>query len=256
MIRIRKVTALCLAVLLLAVSATGCSVKKDREGAREAAEGFMEALKNGSKDGINQYSSDEVAGGEFVGLYDAENIRETLAASLVDANANEEIQTRFDELCSEFETMLEEYQITDVTIGDDGTATAYITVRNSFPVDVIGRESTHEKVAKALEQYDTEHEEELQTLSDTQGEDAADEQAYNDKLTIILDIYQEEIALSEPVTYMLALTLLKNEETDSWYVSTVQSYDSSIAGTGAPAKETDTSATEISIDGASEAVSD
>ncbi len=256
MISIKRVTALCLAILMLAVSVVGCSAKKDKDGAREAAEGFMEALKSGSKDGINQYSSDEVAGGEFAGLYDADSIRETLAASLVDANASEEIQTRFDELCSEFETMLEEYQITDVTIGDDGTATAYITVRNSFPVDVIGRESTHEKVSKALEQYDTEHEEELQALTDTQGEDAADEQAYNDKLKIILDIYQEEIALSEPVTYMLALTLLKNEETDSWYVSAVQSYDSSIAGTGAPAKETDTSATEVSIDGASEAVSD
>ena len=42
------------------------------------------------------------------------------------------------------------------------------------------------------------------------------------------------------------LNLDKNDETGTWYVSSIQSYDSSIAGTGAPATDTDTSSTESS----------
>ena len=80
----------------------------------------------------------------------------------------------------------------------------------------------------------------------------------NAKLDILINIYEEEIRDAEPVTYMLALTLSKNEETGSWYVSAVQSYDSSIAGTGAPATDTDTTATEVSTDteAATEALSE
>ena len=249
MLRFKRVFAPLIAMILATSLLAGCSAKKDKDGAREAAENFMEAVKSGSKDGINQYSSDEVANGEFVGLFDAEGIKEALTTGLAQTNLSEETQSKLDLLCLEYETMMEEYQITDLSVGDDGTATAYITMKDSFPYDVLGSEDVHEKVAQALTQYDEENLEELKALSDEQGAEAADEKAQNDRLMIILDTYEDEISASEPVTYMLALTLLKNEETDSWYVSAVQSYDSSIAGTGAPAKQTDTSATEVSATG-------
>ena len=121
---------------------------------------------------------------------------------------------------------------------------------------------------KKLAQYRTEHhaENDAEELlcrdsagnANEQGAEAAVEKACNDLILIALDIYEEEIRDAEPVTYMLALTLNKNEETGSWYVTAVQSYDSSIAGTGAPATDTDTTATEVSTDteAATEALSD
>jgi hypothetical protein len=254
--RLKRILALGIAMVLATTYLSGCSAKKDKDGAREAAQGFMEAVKSGSKDGINLYSSDEVANGEFVGVFDSEAIKEALTAGLAGTNMSGETQDKLDELCEKFDTMVEEYQITDVAVADDGSATAYVTMKTGFPFDATGSEKVHEAVAQALAEYDEQHLEELKTLSDEQGEDAANEKAQNDRLMILLDIYEDEIASSEPVTYMLALTLLKNEETDSWYVSAVQSYDSSIAGTGVPAKQTDTSATEVSSSEALEKADD
>lgn len=244
--RLKRILALSIATVIVAASLSGCSAKKDKDGVTEAAQSFMEAVKSGSKDGINQYSSDEVANGEFVGVFDSEAIKEAVTAGLAGTNMTEETQDKLDEICSKFDTLVEEYQITDVTVADDGSATAYVTMKTGFPYDVTGSEKVHEAVAQAITEYDEQNLEELQTLSDEQGEEVANEKAQNDRLMILLDIYEDEIEASEPVTYMLALTLLKNEETDSWYVSAVQSYDSSIAGTGVPAKQTDTSATEVS----------
>ncbi len=249
MAKLKRFAAQCLIVMLAATALAGCSSgKKDKSGAQEAAAGFLEAIKSGSKDEINKYSSDEVSTGEFVALYDADSFKEELVTGLGDTNLSEETQERLDTFSANYSSMLEEYQITDVVVNNDGSATAYVTMKNSFPYDVVQSESTQNRVNEALAKYNEENQEELQTIISEQGEDAAVEKACNDSLMIILDIYDEEIALSEPVTYMLALTLNKNEELGSWYVSGVQSYDSSIAGTGAPAKETDTSATEVSVE--------
>jgi hypothetical protein len=232
-----------LSTILLSASLSGCSSKKDKDGAQEAAKGFMDAIQSGSQEGINKYSSDEVATGEFVRLYDEDSLKEDLEAGLGDTNISEETQARLDAFCSRYGDMMEEYQITDVAIGDDGTATAYITVKNSFPFDVVSSKESQDKVSSVLTAYNEDNEEVLQNIIEEQGEDAAVEKASNDMLILILDTYEEEIASSEPVTYMLALTLNRNEELGDWYVSAVQSYDSSIAGTGAPATKTDTSAT-------------
>ncbi len=256
MIKHNKFAAVCISLLLTASLLAGCSSKKDESGAQEAAESFMEAVKTGSKDGINQYSSAEVATGEFVELFDADRLKEELVAGLGDTNLDEETQSRIDGFCSRYGAMMEEYQITGVTLNDDGTATAYVTMKNSFPYDVVQSDETQSKVDEELIRYNEGSEEALQSIISEQGQEVAVERAYNDMLILVLDVYEEEIKASEPVTYMLALTLNKNEELGSWYVTAVQSYDSSIAGTGAPAKDTDTSATEASVEEATEATSE
>ena len=46
-------------------------------------------------------------------------------------------------------------------------------------------------------------------------------------LMLILQIYEDEIANSQEMTYAMVLTLEKNTETDSWIVTNVESYDDS-----------------------------
>ena len=254
-----KKTAVAMTAVFLTVSTlTGCE-SKDQGAVREAAQGFMEAVKTGSQDGINQYSSDEVANGSFVQLFDAEALKDELTTSLGNPNLEDETVAELDEFYALYSSMLEEYEITDIAMSEDGNvATAYITMTNSFPYDVITNESSQSKFSKASEQYNNDNQEELLTITNEQGAEAAVEKACNDLILIALGIYEEEIKAADPVTYMLALTLNKNEETGSWYVTAVQSYDSSIAGTGAPATDTDTTATDASTDTetASEAASE
>lgn len=254
-----KKTAVAMTAVFLTVSTlTGCE-SKDQGAVREAAQGFMEAVKTGSQDGINQYSSDEVANGSFVQLFDADALKDELTTSLGNPNLEDETVAELDEFYALYSSMLEEYEITDIAMSEDGNvATAYITMTNSFPYDVITNESSQSKFSKASEQYNNDNQEELLTITNEQGAEAAVERACNDLILIALGIYEDEIKAADPVTYMLALTLNKNEETGSWYVTAVQSYDSSIAGTGAPATDTDTTATDASTDTetASEAASE
>ncbi len=252
---IKKNITACLIASMMVVSLSGCGTK-DKSAATEAATNFMEAVKTGNTDEINNYSSGEVATGYFVELFDGDYLKEELISSLGNPTLDDETATELDEFCALYSSMMEEYSITDVTMNDDGTATAYVTIQNSFPFDIVTGESAQERFAAASEQYNTDNQEELAAITSEQGSDAAVEKACNDLILIALDIYEQEIASSEPVTYMLALNLSKNEETGTWYVTSVQSYDSSIAGTGTPATETDTSATETSADNSTDAATE
>ena len=149
MFEFKKTAAVVASALLLASALTGCE-SKDQGAVREAAEGFMEAVKTGSQDSINQYSSDEVANGSFVKLFDEEALKDQLTTSLGNPNLDDEAVAKLDEFYALYSSMLEEYEITDIAMSEDGNvATAYITMTNSFPYDVITNESSQTKFSKA-----------------------------------------------------------------------------------------------------------
>ena len=255
MIRNKKIAAAAVAVLLSLSALTGCS-SQDKSAAKEAAEGFMEAVKTGDTNAINNYSSSEVSTGSFVALFDKNYLKEDLTSKLGNPELDDTTVAKLDELGTMYSTLMEEYQITEVSLNDNGTATAYVTMKASFPYDVITSEDTQAKFTAATDEYNVNSQDELLKITEEQGQDAAIAKAYNDIILLAVDIYEEAIKSSEPVSYLIALNLSKNEETGTWYVTSVQSYDSSIAGTGAPATETDTSATESSSAASSESSTD
>ncbi len=231
--------------LIIAASLSGCQ-SKDKTAVTEAAENFLEAVKTGDQDKINEYSSGDVATGSFVSLFDGDYLKDQLTSSLDSTELTDETLAKLDEFYSMYETTLQEYKVNDVTLNEDGTSTVYATMKTNFPIDVTTSEEIQKKVKDAGDKYNEENMDEIFKVKDEQGDEAAIAKAYNDLIIITMNIYEEAIALSQPETYSIALTLEKNEETDSYYVTAVQSYDSSIAGTGAPATKTDTSTTESS----------
>ena len=245
MFTIKKPAMLGMAFILSLSIFTGCS-SQDKSAAKEAAVGFMEAVKTGDTNGINTYSSSEVSTGSFVSLFDKDYLKEDLTSKLGNPELNEEATSKLDELGSMYSTLMEEYQITEVALNNDGSATAYVTMKTSFPFDVITSQETQDKFSAASEEYNNTSQAELLKITEEQGQDAALAKAYNDLILIAVNVYEEAIESSDPVSYLIALNLNKNNETGTWYVSSIQSYDSSIAGTGAPATDTDTSATESS----------
>lgn len=245
MFTLKKPAMLGMAFILSLLALTGCS-SQDKSAAKEAAASFMEAVKTGDTNAINNYSSSEVSTGSFVALFDRDYLKEDLTSKLGNPELDDETISKLDELGTMYSTLMEEYQITEVALNDDGTATAYVTMKTSFPFDVVTSKETQDKFSSASDEYTNTSQDELQKITEEQGQDAAIAKAYNDLILIAVNIYEEAIESSEPVSYLIALNLDKNAETGTWYVTSVQSYDSSIAGTGAPATDTDTSATESS----------
>ena len=245
MINIKKAAVFGLSIVLSLTALTGCG-NSDKTAAKEAAEGFMEGIKTNDSDLVNTWSDSEVSSGYFVSLFDADYLEEQLLTSLNNPTLEDETKTKLDDFYNKYANMMEEYQVTEVTMNKDGTATAQVTMKNSFPFDVVTSEETSAKFNEASVTYNNENQDELLKISEEQGSDAAVSKACNDLILIAVDTYEEAIAAADPITYKLVLTLAKNEETGSWYVTSVQSYDSSVAGTGAPATDTNTSATEVS----------
>ena len=243
---IKRTAAIGLSLILCSASLIGCgNTKKDIEKATETADNFMTALKEGNIEGVSEYATADVSEGAFVELFDAEYLKLQLLTSLGNPGLDDETVQKLDSFYAHYASMIEDYSITEVTANDDNTTTAYVTMVNAFPYDVITSEGTQERFAQASEAYKEEHAEEIATITSEQGEDAAAEKVCSDLIGIAIDIYEESIKRSQPITYMIALTLSKDGKNDPWLVSSIQSYDSSVAGTGEHATDTDAPATGV-----------
>ncbi len=238
--KIRKFALKFLSGIIIVSTLTGCQSNADKSAVMEAAGNFLEAVKNGDQDGVNNYSSGEVATGPFVSFFDGEYLKEQLTSSLEGTELTQETMDKLDEFYSMYATNMQEYSVNDVKFNEDGTATVYATMKTKFPIDAITSEDTQKKVKQASDTYYEEHMDDIFAVKDEQGDEAAIAKGYNDVIVITMDIYEEVVAASSPETYSIAMTLVKNEETGTYYVTSVQSYDSSIAGTGAPATDTST----------------
>ena len=243
-----KTAAAGLSILLCSTALFGCgSQKKEIEEATKVADSFMEALKDENINEISTYATEDVTNGAFVELFDSNYLKTELITSLGNPGLDDETVAKLDSFYAHYASMIDDYSITEVTLNEDETATAYVTLDNAFPYDVITGEATEERFTQASETYKEEHADEIATLTSEQGEDVATEKVCNDLIGIAIDIYEDSINRAQPITYMIALTLSKDGKGEPWLVTSVQSYDSSIAGTGEPATETDTSTTEAAL---------
>ncbi len=245
MINYRKLAVIGFSFALSISMLTGCK-NNDKNAVKEASEAFMEAVKENDTDNINRYSDSEVSSGYFVSLFDGDYMEKKLLSSLGNPTLDEETVAEMDEFYDMYGTLMKEYEVTEVTINDDGSATASVTMTTNFPYDIITSDETSQKILDASNAYTEENSEEIEKIMTEEGADAATEKAYNSIILIAMDVYEQAISDSEEITYKIALTLNKNTETGEWYVTAVQSHDSQVAGTGAPATKTDTSVTDSS----------
>ena len=221
----KKAVSVILATALTAMTLSGCT-SKDKAGAEETANAFLAVVASDSTEDINKYATMEVAGGDFVQLFDAASMADAFVAGFDLSELTDETKAEVDKFCGLFDDMIKEYSVTNVEVAKDGTATAIAKINTNFPVDIINNESAQEKISEATDAYNKNNEEEIAALYE-QGEDVAKAKIYDDMIRIILEIYEDEIENSSEETYAIALTLEKNAETDTWLVTDVQDYDSS-----------------------------
>ena len=241
--KIKKYAAGVLSAFLMVTTLTGCSAN-DRSDAQEAAESFLAAVQKGDENSINNYASSQVASGNFVNLFDVNALRQQFREGYGENDMEDETAAKLDEFCDLFSSLITSYEVNEVTIDNSGVATAISTVETKFPIDITSSEEASTLISQLTENYYTQHQDEIASLIEDEGEEAATKQIYNIMTREVLDVYIGLIEASDPDSYAIVLSLQKNPETGSWYVSNIQDYDSSINGTFAPA--TDTATTELS----------
>lgn len=227
----RKLTGLFTAALLTFGTLTGCTSSQDKQAISDTATAFLSIVASDSTEDITNYATTEVAEGDFVKLFDADYLAEQIVSETEGIELTNESKEKVDEFCGLYSDMIQSYSISDVNFeeGNNNKATCLATIKTKFDVNITDSDTVSEKINQATENYNTENAEEIAKLSE-EDPDAANAQVFNDMLILILNVYEEEIASSEEMTYAMVLTLEKNTETDSWIVTNVEDYDSSDMG--------------------------
>ncbi len=238
MIKIRRFSALFLSTFLCITALTGCVSSSDKNAAKETANNFLSIIASGSSENINQYCTDEVAESDFVKLFDSKYLSDQILADQDTSLLTEETLNELDEFCELFSKMVTDYEVKEIDVADDGSLSAIATITTNFPVDIIQKTKSSQKVLKAAEEYSTEHEEEINALYIEEGEEATQSKIFNDIFLLALTTYEEEINASSPQDYAIVLSLEKNEETDSYIVTDVTDYVTAAEGATAAAEET------------------
>ena len=242
MINFKKITRLLLSAGIIMTLATGCGTK-DKDGAREAADAFLQAVKDNNQESVNSYMSSAVATGDFASIIDAESFKSSFLEDAGGTSLSEEAQAKVEEFSNKLNTMVTSYEIKDVTINDDKSATVIASVTTAFSIEATETEAFQQKLNDAINQYNTDNYDNILEMTEQQGEEAAKAKIYEDLTLMIIDMYDSELSSSNPESYAITLTLQKNAETGNWYVTNIQDLDSSVSGTSAPATETATTET-------------
>ncbi|MCR4758098.1 MAG: hypothetical protein K5792_09895 [Butyrivibrio sp.] len=241
MFNFKKITTLALTSFMTLSLLTGCT-NNDKAAVTETAENFLNIVTSGSTDNIEQYASNEVSEGSFVKTFDSTYLSEELKSGFVTDEIDEEATQKVDELCALISDMITSYEISDTTVNKDGTATVVAIINTSFPIDLIESDEALDKIEEEVETYYTDNAEEITALYADNTEEEVEKIIYNDMIIEIANVYEELINSAEDESYAIVLTLTKNTETDSWYVSAVSSYDNATSGTTEAATETATTA--------------
>ncbi|RKM53891.1 hypothetical protein D6853_14725 [Butyrivibrio sp. X503] len=237
----KKLGSLAVILTVSTVSLFGCS-SADRTAAEETVTAFLDIVKSGTSENIEQYASEEVTSGEFVKTFDNEFLIKQLKDGFETEEIDAETSAKVDEFFGTISGMVSGYEISKVTVDKKGKATAIVKINTAFPVNIFGSDETTQKIREAAEAYHAEHDEEIKQLYKDLGDEEADKQLYNKRVQIAMDTYAQIISEATPETYAMVLSLEKNAETDSWYVTSVESFDSSVNGKTETATDTATTA--------------
>lgn len=230
---------------------TGCG-SADKTAVQETAENFLSIVKSGTNENIEKYASLEVAEGEFVKTFDSEYLKQNFKEGFVSSEVDEETLAKVDSFCSLFSDMVTEYSISDVNVDKSGVGHVTAIINTAFPIEVVDNEEALLKISEMAENYYAENEETIKALYEEKTEEEVEEIVYNDMIVKIIEVYETLIKEASPESYAIRLTVEKNSETDSWFVTDVSTYDSAITGVTTVATETATTK-EASIENSTEA---
>ena len=240
-----------LSVLLSLLLLTGCT-SADKTAVSDTADKFLSIVKNGTNEDIEKYASSEVSEGEFVKTFDSEYLKQNFMEGFASSEIDDETMERVESFCALFSDMVTDYRISEVTVSKDGIGTVVAMIDTSFPIDVIDNAEALEMIEQEAEVYYAENEEQIVAMYEEKTEEEVESFIYNDMITKIIDVYETLIEEASPETYAITLTVEKNAETDSWYVTGVSSYDDASESNTEIATETATTLESVISDSASE----
>lgn len=218
-------------VMLLTV---GCSSEK--KDVTAAVEGFLNAMIKNDMEEASQYATEEFMKSDAMKMMDPEYLADTFYASMgvEKEDMGEEAQNAVNEYVkSVVDKAYKGFEIQDIKVQEGGTAA--VTAKITLGYNPDASSGVPDETKEVVDQYQTDHYDELIAIYTEDGQKAMYNKIYNDLIPLVIGKMKEAIENSEPSEEKTILTLVNKD--GKWLVNDLQE-NGAKAGTGDTSGET------------------
>lgn len=197
---------------------TGCN--SDKKAVTETVDGFLNAMVANDMEKASQYATEEFMKSDTMKMMDPEYLADTFYAAMgiekddLDVEAqnavNEYVKNVVDKAYKSFE-------VQDIKVQEE---TAAVTARITLGYNPEASSNVSDDTSNLVNEYQTEHYDELVAIYTEEGEKAMYKKIYNDLIPIVISKMQEALESSEPSEEKTILSLVKKD--GKWLVTDLE----------------------------------
>ena len=197
---------------------TGCN--SDNKAVTETVDSFLNAMVANDMEKASQYATEEFMKSDTMKMMDPEYLADTFYAAMgigkddLDVEAqnavNEYVKNVVDKAYKSFE-------VQDIKVQEE---TAAVTARITLGYNPEASSNVSDDTSDLVNEYQTEHYDELVAIYTEEGEKAMYKKIYNDLIPIVIGKMQESLESSEPSEEKTILSLVKKD--GKWLVTDLE----------------------------------
>ena len=198
---------------------TGCNT--DKKAVTETVEGFLNAMVSNDMEAASQYATEEFMNSDTIKLMDPNYLADTFYAAMnvQKEDMGEEAQNAVNEYVKNVvDKAYKSFEIQDVKVQEDDTAA--VTAKIILGYNPESSSSVPAETVDVVNEYQTEHYDELISIYTEEGEKAMYKKIYNDLIPIVIGKMQEALENSATSEEKTILTLQKTDK--KWLITNLE----------------------------------
>ena len=205
-------------VFTVMLLATGCN--SDKKAATETVEGFLNAMIANDMEKASQYATEEFMNSDTMKLMQPDYLADTFYAAMgvEKDDLDEKAQNAVNEYVKDVvDKAYKSFEIQDIKIQEE---TAAATARITLGYNPEASSNVSDDTTNLVNEYQTEHYDELVAIFTEEGEKAMYKKIYNDLIPIVIGKMQEALKSSETSEEKTILSLVKKD--GKWLVTDLE----------------------------------
>lgn len=214
--------------LMMSVSLTGCGGEDESAAVKETVDGCLTAMQDGDFEKVKEYCDDEVfKSGSLSSYSQFDELAKTLTESIGidEADLSDEVKESIEKFKADFlDKLIDSYEIGDITIDDDGKATANATVTYGLDVEKLKNVDFSDmgEGEKMVTDYINKNQSEFMKIYQNEGEKAALTKLVNDIMPQLMDLLADKMyTAAEGTTEEETVFTLEKNDDGNWLIKSM-----------------------------------
>ena len=214
----KRLISVLVTVFTVMLLATGCN--SDQKAVTETVEGFLNAMVASDMEKASQYATEEFMNSDTMKLMQPDYLADTFYESMgiVKDDLDEQAQNAVNEYVKNVvDKAYKSFEIQDIKVQED---TAAVTAKITLGYNPEASSALSDDTSSVVNEYQTEHYDELVAIYTQEGEKAMNKKIFNDLIPIVIGKMQEALENSEPSEEKTILSLVKKD--GKWLVTDLE----------------------------------